>query len=195
MKNELITYTNRKGKTYYLCSTVTKTGKQRYIFEVEPKGEPVEEVPEGYEIKENVNGQVSLAKIVPQIILPEERAYVEKAINQHPKKILYRVDVKKNEIVVYESSISDVDFLADMLAGISGMSKGSVVSTIMENASFFPMLKFTLIDKQERLFQTKRIDPHYPDDHWVEIAALDTIQRLTDWIIPIMDDDEFFEIL
>lgn len=37
----MITYPNRKGKTYYLCVTVTKTGKQRYIFAAEPKGEPV----------------------------------------------------------------------------------------------------------------------------------------------------------
>jgi len=55
-----ITYANRKGLTYYLCKTVTKSGKPRYVFTREPKGEPVEQVPEGYAIRESVNGVVSL---------------------------------------------------------------------------------------------------------------------------------------
>ena len=38
-----ITYTNRKGRTYYLCKDYTKTGKPRYFFSREPKGEILEE--------------------------------------------------------------------------------------------------------------------------------------------------------
>jgi hypothetical protein len=26
------TYTNRRGDTYYLCQSTTKTGKPRYVF-------------------------------------------------------------------------------------------------------------------------------------------------------------------
>jgi len=40
-----ITYTNRKGVTYHLCQGVTKTGKPRYYFARQPKGEPVPEIP------------------------------------------------------------------------------------------------------------------------------------------------------
>ena len=45
-----VTYTNRKGRTYHLCQGVTRTGKPRYYFAREPKGKPVEQIPEGYEI-------------------------------------------------------------------------------------------------------------------------------------------------
>jgi hypothetical protein len=31
-----VTYTNRKGVTYTLCRTTTKTGKARYVFVREP---------------------------------------------------------------------------------------------------------------------------------------------------------------
>jgi hypothetical protein len=72
-----ITYTNRKGKTYHLCRGTTKTGKPCYYFAREPKGEPVEQIPDGYEIRESVNGVVSLAKTRPQQILPDERAAVD----------------------------------------------------------------------------------------------------------------------
>lgn len=37
-----VIYINRKGWTYYLCQTVTKTGKPRYYFAREQKGEPIE---------------------------------------------------------------------------------------------------------------------------------------------------------
>ena len=92
-----VTYTNRKGKTYYLCQGLTKKGNPRYYFAREPKDEPVDEIPEGYEIRESVNGVVSLAKERPVQILPEERAAVEAAIGQHPKARNYRADWKSQQ--------------------------------------------------------------------------------------------------
>jgi hypothetical protein len=77
-----ITHTNRKGVTFYLGRGVTKTGKPRYFFAREPdKGEPVEAIPEGYEILESVNGVVSLAKVRPILIRPEELALVQAAVD------------------------------------------------------------------------------------------------------------------
>jgi len=74
-----VTHTNRKGTTYYLCRSVTKTGKPRYYFAREPKGEPVEQIPEGFKIGESVNSLVFLAKDRPEQILPGEVAAVEAA--------------------------------------------------------------------------------------------------------------------
>ena len=72
-----ITYTNRKGVTYYLCRGVTKTSKPRYYFAREPKSEPVEQIPEGFKISESVNGIVSLVRDRPALIQPEEARYLE----------------------------------------------------------------------------------------------------------------------
>ena len=103
-----ITHTNRKGVTFYLCRGVTKTGKPRYFFAREPdKGEPVEAIPEGYEVVESVNGVVSLAKARPALIRPEELALVQAAVAKHPKARNYRVDVKGERIVVYEREGAD----------------------------------------------------------------------------------------
>ena len=95
-----VTYTNRKGYTYYLCRGVTKTGKPRYYFARELKGEPVEEIPEGYEISESVNGIVSLVKARPAQIRPEEIEAVRAAVERHPKPHNYRVNVKPDRIEV-----------------------------------------------------------------------------------------------
>lgn len=94
----MITYTNRKDVTYTLCKGVTKTGKPRYFFAREPRDEPVEVVPEGYEIRESVNGVVSLAKVRPGHILAEEVAVVTAAIQRHPPGRNYRVDELTPEI-------------------------------------------------------------------------------------------------
>jgi len=103
-----ITHTNRKDVTFYLCRGVTKTGKPRYFFAREPdKGEPVEAIPEGYEVVESVNGVVSLAKARPALIRPEERALVQAAVALHPKWRNYRVDVKDERIVVNEREGAD----------------------------------------------------------------------------------------
>ena len=49
-----VTYKNRKGRTYYLCRDLNKTGKPRYYFSRLPKGKLPKEIPEGYEIRESV---------------------------------------------------------------------------------------------------------------------------------------------
>ena len=74
------TYTNRKGVTFYLCQGVTKTGKTRYYFARQPKGDPVEAIPAGYLIRESVNGVVSLAKSEPHLIDPHEVDAIEQAV-------------------------------------------------------------------------------------------------------------------
>lgn len=97
-----ITYTNHKGLSFYLCKRVTKTGKPRYYFAREPKGEPVEQIPDGFTITESVNGIVSLAKVRPMLIQPAEVAAVEAAVRRHPKSHNYRVNVRHDRIEVYE---------------------------------------------------------------------------------------------
>ena len=66
-----VTYTNRKGHTYYLCKGMTKTGKVRYYFALERKDGSPDQIPEGYRISESVNGVVSLVKDQPRLILAQ----------------------------------------------------------------------------------------------------------------------------
>ena len=66
-----VTYTNRKGVIYYLCQGRSKTGKPRYYFARELKGEPLEAIPQGWKIQESPNGIVSLVRDRPAQIRPE----------------------------------------------------------------------------------------------------------------------------
>lgn len=91
---------------------MTKTGKVRYYFAREPNDGSPDRIPEGYRISESVNGVVSLIKDRPQLILAQEVASVEAALDRHPKGRDYRVAVKKNQIVIYEPPGPDVETLS-----------------------------------------------------------------------------------
>ena len=77
------TYTNRKGKTYYLHQGKTKLGNPKYFFALRDEGDLVEAIPPGYEVYENPNGQVFLRRIQTQIITDEEVAVVEAGMRQY----------------------------------------------------------------------------------------------------------------
>jgi hypothetical protein len=96
-----ITYTNAKGKTYYLHQGTTKTGKPKYYFSMESNGALAESIPEGFEIYENPNAQVFLRKIPPKIITDEERKVVEDGMRKYAGVQDCKIDVKGNAIVVY----------------------------------------------------------------------------------------------
>ncbi|NTU64166.1 MAG: hypothetical protein HGB05_12390 [Chloroflexi bacterium] len=106
-----VTYTNRKGFTFYLCQGVTKTGKPRYFFAREIKGEPVDQIPAGYVITESVNGIVSLSKSQVSQLRANEIDKVKAAVARHPKSNRYRVNVRPNRIEIFEAVGADVETL------------------------------------------------------------------------------------
>ena len=191
-----ITYTNRKGMTYQLCKAVTRTGKPRYYFAREPKGEPVEAVPEGYRIGESVNGLVFLERERTAQILPEEVAAVEAAVKRHPKSRNYRVSVKHDRIEVYERIGPDPGELASRFAGVSRVFQGqeSAIRELLEEGSrFTPVLRFILADAEQRTFRVERM--HYGGrDEWFAIRAEGPVGKLAQNLIPTLGTHRFTDL-
>jgi len=196
-----ITYTNRKGWKYFLCQGVTKTGKPRYYFSREQKGEPLEKVPEGYEITESVNGIVSLSKVRPILLLEQEIAIVELAIQNHPYAEKYRFDKKSKEIKIYEQEGPDLLEIATMLAtefGFPGVVPEDFNRAMKEDhniyAQYTPIMRFTLTDKKNRLFRAQRMSYLSGVDDWIDIEYDKSIEELANALIPTLGTDEFFEL-
>ncbi len=123
-----VTYTNRKRQTYFLHEGKTKTGKAKFFFSKGSEGALSDAIPEGYEIHENPNAQVFLRKKTPQLVTDEEITVVKAAIRQYAAGLNYVVDVKGNEIVIYEG----------------------------QGGYFHQMLRFTLTDEKTRRFSVER---------------------------------------
>ena len=200
MKSERmpVTYTNRKGVTYYLCQGVTKTGKPRYYFAREPQGDPLERIPAGYMISESVNGIVSLVKARPAQIVPDEVAAVESVVRRHPKSRNYRVGIKQNRIEVYERVGPDADNLAPIFRELGVMGPGlteRLQARLDQTAQFAPVMRFILKDTKQRIFQAQRMCYRGSIDGFIDLhGELGSIGELAHRLVPTLGTDEFFEL-
>jgi hypothetical protein len=196
-----VTYTNRKGRTYYLCQGVTKRGKPRYYFSREPKGTVIEEIPEGYEVRESVNGVVSLARVRPLQLLDEEVETVRAVIQTHPKAKRYRVDVKPKQVIIYEHVGPDLSELVTTFAeelGIRELVGADEVQRLQEEENvygqFTPIMRFILTDAEKRYFKAQRMCLLGGMDDWIDVAYNQSITELAPKLIPTLGTDEFFEL-
>jgi hypothetical protein len=193
-----VTYTNRKDITYYLCQGVTKTGKVRYYFARQPKDGSPDQIPEGYRISESVNGVVSLVKDRAQLILPQEIASVEAVLARHPKGHEYRVAIKNNQIVIYERLGPDVETLSAIFAKLgpfpSDMVKKLLQEQLDKTARFSPIMRFILLDPEDRKFKSERWSYLGDIDDWIDIGESGKLGYLARRLIPKLGTDDFFEM-
>lgn len=176
------TYTNRKGQTYYLKIVTTKTGKARYYAATDPnKAKNAEKIPADYAFFENVNGQVSVGKKKPQQIEKAESKVVEARVRS--LKCDCRFEIKGKAIVLHTADRADFS----MLAGFFDSKRLEAYHN--QHTLYHPMLRFSLVDKKARLFQTERMC-FMGEPDWLWIGAPDSLKPLAEKYIPLLDDEE-----
>jgi len=194
-----ISHTNRKGRTFFLCQGVSKTGKVRHFFSISTTQNMLDEIPADYHIEESVNGVVSLVRNRAQAILLEEVQLVEAALQRHPKGNNYRVSAKGKQITVHERIGPDEDAIADIFDGMIPMlSRKDILDRSREfldtQARYSPMLHFNLVNIESRTFCAERATYVASLPEWVRIYDCGLLQELVDEIIPWLDTDEYFEL-
>ena len=194
-----ISYTNHKGKTFFLAQGVTKTGKPRYFFSKTAAQNALEQIPADHHIEESVNGVVSLVKDRKQSSLPEEIKMVEAVLHRHPKGNNYRLAAKGNQITVYERMGSDGEAMADIFGETLPMySQQNILdgmrAIVEKNAQYSPMLHFILVDEAARTFRAERVTYVVSLPKWVSMSACGPLQEAVDEIIPLLNTDEYFEL-
>jgi hypothetical protein len=192
-----VSYTNRKGFTFYLCQGVTKAGKPRYFFAREIKGEPVERIPDGYTITESVNGVVSLSKMQASQLREEEINAVKAAVARHPKRKRYRVNARPKRIEIYEAVGPDyTDLIADFLPLVplppSPGTVNQLVARLERHQKFSVVLRFTLIDSEQRTFAAERMCYLGSIDDFINIGY-GPLEPMASDRIATLGTEEFFE--
>ena len=91
-----VEYISRTGKIYYLHIGKTKKGNDKYFFSSKKYGILAQNIPKGYQIYENVNAQVVLSKIQPNIILDGELEIIKKELHKQAKPHHYKYEANKN---------------------------------------------------------------------------------------------------
>ena len=163
-----IQHNTRTGKTYYLHVGQDKSGKPNYFFSTEPKGPLVNSVPEGFEIYENVGGQVFLRRKQPKLITDEELAMVKEALKRHAEEWRYRVEVKKTAAIIHEAP--DHTAMVERLA-LPWINKATLKESVIQNATYMAVMRFVLADPEKRLFLAERFCFRGSVDDWIDIGG------------------------
>jgi hypothetical protein len=163
-----IQHTTRTGKTYYLHVGQGKSGKPNCFFSTEPEGPLVNSVPEGFEIYENVGGQVLLRRKQPKLITDDELAMVKEALKRHAEEGRYRVEVKKAALTIHE--VQDNTAGLERIA-LPWISKAEIKQAAIQNATYMPIMRFVLADLEKRLFLAERFCFRGSVDGWIDIGG------------------------
>ena len=163
-----IQHISRTGRVYYLHALPAKNGKTKYHFSTKAAGRPVERVPDGFEIYENIRGQVFLRRITLQLITKEELIQVTHALKNLSKKHFYQAEIKRDAIVVYEADNRVEDLAAIALPWIS---KEKLQQSARSSAYFMAVFRFILVDRSERLFVAERFCFRGSVEDWIGIGC------------------------
>jgi len=218
-----VSRTNRMGKTYYLHAATTKKGATRYVMKTTQAG-ALDAVPDGMEIVEGPNGEVSARKIQAREINPLEIQLIEAKLAALGLRG-YRVAEKGPHLTVYEPwrSAGDLQELADSLTG-ARMSELSVLSRMfpagnpfldsaremidqaesrpsglridemLDSSRVEPVLRFTLEDKAKRTFSVERMT-YRGDGGWHWIARAMPLQKAAETYLKHLGKESFFELM
>jgi hypothetical protein len=193
----MMQYTNRRGDRYYVLQGKTKTGKPAYHCSKKPHGMPVERLPDGYELREDpVRATVTVRKVRPTRIASLERELVVR-LAEKLKGVRTIVDVDGDSIVVYsaEREPRAAKQLFEMLA-VPGMSKAAKMEDFLaRHANYSPMLRFTLVDEDERLFRAERWCFRGSIDDWIDLAGEASLEELAAALLPHLGEESFYDLM
>jgi hypothetical protein len=190
-----IQYVNRRGDTYFLHRGQTKTGKPKWFFSTKQAGELASAIPEGFEIYENYDAQVFLRKIVPRLVTEEEVATVEKGIRTLAKLSYFVTEVKEGSIIVYLPN-DNTAFPENSISTRFGIRDSAALWREMQRfLTYSPMMRFTLVDQQQRQFAVDRWCFLGSIDDWFPLAGSGELSKLVKKYVPHLGQESFFELM
>jgi hypothetical protein len=184
-----IEHVSRSGKVYYLHGKAGKGGKPNYFFSTDADGPLVDVVPNGFEIYENVGGQVFLRRIPKKVIADEELAWTRTALTAHAEEWRYKTEVKKNIITVYETDIHD-----DWSSVLPWVSPAREKQFRIQHANYMAVLRFILVDPAQRRFAPERYCFRGSVEDWISLGPPAPLPALLKKYVRHLGRDSFYEL-
>ncbi|MCH7725715.1 MAG: hypothetical protein IH991_04435 [Planctomycetes bacterium] len=191
---------NRRGDVYLLQAGKARTGKPHYYFGRKLIGEPVEEVPAGYEVFESPErGQVYLRKERRACIAPIEREIVAEGIRRASNVDQFIVDVEDDCLVVYlpTRNVNEVNDLVRFLAGPDALQVRRFQEArdrLVRESAHEKAMRFELLDAERRLFHVERWCFRSSHDGWIHLAGPASLPDLVEAYVEHLGEESFFEL-
>ena len=113
-------------------------------------------------------------------------------MQRHPKRRNSAAGAKGNYITIYEREGLDVEALAARF-GLLGPMPTRAVEALEESRQYIPIMRFSLLDPQQRLFAAERW--HFSGrGAWLHIGRSGDIKTLARQLVPKLGTDAFFEL-
>ena len=104
----------------------------------------------------------------------------------------FKLDIKQDTIAVYTAE-HNVDDLAEMLGTFNSVKFDE--SLKQELLRYEAVMQFQLVDKEKRLFITKRYCYRGSIDDWICISDMDTLDAHIKKFVRHLGKDSFYELI
>jgi len=181
-------HTNRHGITYYLHAGQTRAGRPRYFVATTSGPGALPAPPDGYQVVENINGVVSVARSRrgAPTISEQDLALVRSALAKQAARGGHQVAVSRGELVIYEprGAMSELSELFGRLA----VARSALPPV---RTRFEPVLKF--VPQGAGIFTAQRMT-YRGDGGWSHPLRTGTLASLVGELVKHLGRDSFFEL-
>jgi len=181
------TYANCRDHVYYVRRVTGKRGN-RFVCSQKESADDLETLPEGFEIAETPNGQVSCRKALVSLIRPEEMELVQILAAKFASPALIKCERKEDAILVYSAKTPNLAGL-----GFPGIKPGVNIRDVWAKIlQFQAVLKFELFDQINRKFAASRMTWR-GDCDWMLLNE-GTLESLLKKYAPHIEKDSFYDL-
>ena len=208
---EPFSYTNRDGQMYYPHVVRRTDGREIHVMSTHPV-DALRSLPDGYEVRESIHGQVFVRRKRPRAISTTEERLLRAALAQS-QPYAYELDVNGSSATVYASAQDrkcfteslDAEFadgfadaLTDALAKryppeLVAMFRARRRRHNTTRRRFFPLLRFVISDRTKRLFAVERVC-FTGDSDWIRLETLPLSAAVMKYL-PHLGRDSFFDLM
>jgi hypothetical protein len=204
-------FTNHYGQTYYLHRKRRSDGRIVYALRTSATN-ATGVLPDSLEVRENVQGRVSVRQHRVRQIAEREAQLLEAALAQS-RPFAYRLDVDGRAATIYASAADrhclSESVEADFAEGFSQALRTlltkryapELIALFRERRQeergrrprYYPVMRFVLADKEQRLFSVERVC-FTGESSWVRLEILSLPAALMKYL-PHLGRDSFFDLL
>ena len=186
-----ITYTTRRGNTYYLHTGPKRGGGIQHFVSTHPEGASADSIPAGFEFYETPNGQVYLRRKKSALIGPSELALVERALLKRVTSgRSYLAEISGEKIIIHEGDTH----IAALREFNTRFTASVLEDYAVRNAHYTPVMRFVVCDKVRRVFAPERYCFRGSVEDWIPIGEPDQLQRLASKYLKHLGTDSIYEL-
>jgi hypothetical protein len=204
-------YTNKNGAAYYLHAVQLARGRTLYVARRAATG-AVPKLPQGFEVRENVHGQVSVRRVHKRQLTRLEEQLIRSAMAQF-RPFAYVLDVDGRAATIFASAGDRKCFSESLDAEFADGFADALTKTLAKRYSpelvemfrtrqkqhgtkhlrYYPLLRFVISERKRRLFAVERVC-FTGESSWVRLEVLPLSAAATKYL-PHLGRDSFFDLI